>query len=141
MLTLFLLLSAFASDEILPMEKQWMAAIQKPEPAVLEKILHPQLIYGHATGITDTKASYITKVSNGKQKYAGVEQEIVKIQAIGDITIVHARMHMWGTNQNGKFDDRLMLMHTWMKRDGRWQLVAHQTAKLLQYRGNSKALV
>ena len=41
-------------------------------------------------------------------------------------------MHMWGTNQNGKFDDRLMLMQTWLKRDGRWQLVAHQTAKLTQ---------
>jgi ketosteroid isomerase-like protein len=130
MLTLFLLFAAFSADDVLPLEKQWMAAIQKPDAAVLDKLLHTQLIYGHATGVTDTKASYIAKVSSGKQKYAGVEQEIVKIQPLGDAVIVHAKMHMWGVNQNGKFDDRVMLMHTWLKRDGRWQLVAHQTAKL-----------
>lgn len=133
MLTLFLLLSAFNADDsqaILQVEKQWMAAIQKPDPAALEKLLHIQLIYGHATGITDTKASYIGKVATGKQKYAGVEQEIVKMQHLGDTVIVHAKMHMFGVNQNGKFDDRVMLMHTWVKRDGRWQMVAHQTAKL-----------
>ena len=135
MLTLFLLFTAFNADDsqaILQAEKQWMAAIQKADGPALEKLLHIQLIYGHATGITDTKASYIGKVSSGKQKYAGVEQEIIKMQFIGDTALVHAKMHMWGTNQNGKFDDRLMLMQTWLKRDGRWQLVAHQTAKLPQ---------
>ncbi len=131
---LFVLLAAFADESasILQLEKQWIAAIQKPDGATLERVLHPQLIYGHATGVTDTKATYIAKVTSGKQKYAGVEQEIVKTQAIGDAFLVHARMHMWGVNQNGKFDDRVMLMHTWLKRDGRWQLVAHQTAKLPQ---------
>ncbi len=135
MLTLFLLFSAFNADDsaaVLQAEKQWIAAIQKPDPAVLEKILHVQLIYGHATGITDSKASYIGKVTSGKQKYAGVEQEIVKMQLLGDAIIVHAKMRMYGVNQSGKFDDRVMLMHTWLKRDGRWQLVAHQTAKLPQ---------
>ncbi len=135
MLTLVLLFTAFNADDsqaILQMEKQWMTAIQKADAPALEKLLHIQLIYGHATGITDTKASYIGKVASGKQKYAGVEQEMVKMQFIGDTALVHAKMHMWGTNQNGKFDDRLMLMQTWLKRDGRWQLVAHQTAKLLQ---------
>ena len=136
MLTLLLLLSAFNADDsqaILQAEKQWMAAIQKPDAAALEKLLHIQLIYGHSTGVTDTKASYIGKVASGKQKYAGVEQEMVKMQQLGpDIYLVHAKMHMWGVNQNGKFDDRLMLMQTWVKREGRWQLAAHQTAKLPQ---------
>lgn len=132
---LFLLFTAFNADDsqaILQVEKEWMAAIQKPDGPALEKLLHIQLIYGHSTGITDSKASYIGKVLTGKQKYAGVEQEIVKMQLVGDTYIVHAKMHMFGVNQNGKFDDRLMLMQTWVKRDGRWQLLAHQTAKLPQ---------
>ncbi|MBY0502900.1 MAG: nuclear transport factor 2 family protein [Bryobacteraceae bacterium] len=133
MLTCLLLALAFNADDsqaILQMEKQWVAAIQKPDTAALEKLLHIQLIYGHATGVTDTKASYIGKLATGKQKYAGVEQEILKMQHLGDTVIVHARMHVFGVNQSGKFDDRVMLMHTWIKREGRWQLVAHQTAKL-----------
>ena len=135
MITLVLLFTAFNADDsqaILQAEKQWMAAIQKADGPALEKLLHIQLIYGHSTGITDSKASYIGKVSSGKQKYAGVEQEIIKTQFIGDTALVQAKMHMLGINQNGKFDDRLMLMQTWLKRDGRWQLVAHQTAKLAQ---------
>jgi len=133
--SLFLLFTAFNADDsqaILQAEKQWMAAIQKPDAATLEKLLHVQLIYGHSTGVTDTKASYIGKVLSGKQKYAGVEQEIVKMQQVGETYIVHAKMHMFGMNQNGKFDDRLMLTQTWVKREGRWQLLAHQTAKLPQ---------
>jgi hypothetical protein len=37
---------------------------------------------------------------------------------------------MHGTNQNGPFDDQLLMIHVWVKVNGSWQLAAHQTTKL-----------
>ncbi len=123
--------AAFGQDaEIRAAEKNWATAIMKMDGKTLDKLLGDQLIYAHSTGIVDTKKEYIAKVTSGKQKYEGVDQQSVTIKPYGDTVVVHARMHMWGVNQSGKFDDQLMMMHTWLKRNGAWQLVAHQTTKL-----------
>ena len=117
-------------DEIRAAEKAWTSAITAKDGHALESLLADTLIYAHSTGIVDTKKTYIAKITGGRQVYVGAEQESLNIKPYGDTVVVHARMHMWGTNQDGKFDDKLMAMHTWIKRGGKWQLVAHQTTKL-----------
>jgi ketosteroid isomerase-like protein len=111
-------------------ERGWAAAIQARDAAALERLLGDGLIYAHSTGIIDSKRDYIAKISSGRQKYEGVEQQSATVKLYGDAAVVHARMRMWGVNQNGKFDDRLMMLHLWVRQAGRWQLAAHQTTKL-----------
>jgi hypothetical protein len=41
-------------------------------------------------------------------------------------------MHVTGVNQAGNFDDKVMMLHVWVKKNGRWLLVAHQTTKVDQ---------
>jgi ketosteroid isomerase-like protein len=132
LITLLLLMApAFAQDDaIRAVEQKWAAAIKAKDGAALEKLLGDQLIYAHSTGIIDTKQQYIAKVTSGKQRYEGVDHKDMTIRLYGDTAIMHAHMHMWGVNQAGKFDDHLMTLHTWVKRNGAWQLVAHQTTKL-----------
>lgn len=121
---------AAPEDEIRTVEKAWTTAIKAKDAKALDALLADTLIYAHATGIVDTKQSYIAKITSGKQLYAGADQESLEIKPYGDTVIVHAKLRMWGTNQAGKFDDSVMAMHTWIKRGGKWQLVAHQTTKL-----------
>ena len=112
------------------LEQSWVKAITARDAGALTKILGDQLIYAHATGIVDTKSSYIEKVKSGKQKYDGVVHESMTFKLYPSTIVVHSRMHMWGVNQSGKFDDHLMLMHVWVKAGTAWQLVGHQTARL-----------
>ncbi len=122
---------AFGQEQdIRAAERAWSKAIVAGDTAALTKLLGPELIYGHSTGIVDTKDQYIAKIASGKQKYEGVEHDGVIVKMYGDTAIMHSRIHMWGVNQSGKFDDRLMLLHTWLKTAAGWQLIAHQTAKL-----------
>lgn len=125
-------LFAFAAveDEIRTAESAWTAAIKAKDGKALESLLADTLIYAHSTGVVDSKKDYITKVTSGRQLYVGADHENMTVRPYGDTVIVHARMHMWGTNQAGKFDDVVMAMHTWIKRNGKWQLVAHQTTKI-----------
>ncbi len=131
LLSLLLTGAAFAQDaEIRAAEKKWASAIMAKDGAALEKLLGDGLIYAHSTGIVDSKKTYIAKVTSGKQRYEGAQHQDETIKIYGTTAIVHAHMHMWGVNQNGKFDDQLMVLHTWLKTPAGWQLAAHQTTKL-----------
>ena len=123
--------AAFAQEtEIRAAEKQWAAAIVAKDGATLEKLLGDGLIYAHSTGIIDSKKTYIAKVTSGKQLYEGAGHQDLTVKLYGTTAIVHAHIRMWGVNQNGKFDDQLMVLHAWLKTAAGWQLVAHQTTKL-----------
>ena len=111
-------------------ERSWAKAIMASDGAALAKLLGAKLIYAHATGIVDTKDEYVAKIVSGRQKYEGVDHESMTVQLYGTTAVVHARVHMWGVNQSGKFDDLLMLLHVWLKTGSGWELVAHQTTKL-----------
>ncbi len=118
-------------DEVKDADVQWAAAAKTADAAKLERLLSNDLIYTHATGIIDDKATYIEKLKSKKQKYDGIVHSNVRVKVFGgDTAILTARMRMHGTNQAGAFDDQLLLIHVWVKSNGAWQLVAHQTTKL-----------
>jgi ketosteroid isomerase-like protein len=129
----FLLLAGFAfgqEPEIRAAERAWSKAVVAKDTASLQKMFGDQLIYAHSTGVMDTKSSYISKLTSGKQKYDGIDLQNTTVKMYGNTAVTHSRVRMWGTNQDGKFDDQLAMLHVWVKNGGAWQLVAHQTARL-----------
>ena len=123
---------AFGQEaDIRAAEQTWSKAVVAKDIPALQKLLGEQLIYAHSTGIVDTKASYTAKIASGAQKYEAVDFESMTVKLYGDnMAVMHARMRMSGINQNGHFDDHMLMMHVWYKNSGNWQLVAHQTNKL-----------
>lgn len=130
-LILALTLSAAAGeDEIKSAEKAWIAAVKSRNVAQLEKLFTPELIYGHASGAIETKQKYLDRLKSGKQRYDSMEIESMKIVMYGTTAVAHCVARFTGVNDSGPFNDHLMLLHTWVKQKGAWQLAAHQTAKL-----------
>lgn len=130
---LFALLCAAAGveDEVRAVEQAWSTAIQSADGAKLDRLLSSDLVYLHANGVVDDKASYIAKIKSGRQKYTGVTASNVKLKMFnGDTGVLTARMRMQGTNASGPFDDQVLMTHVWVKANGGWQLVAHQTTKV-----------
>jgi len=125
--------AAFAAveDEIRNADQQWAEAAKSGDAAQLNRLLSGGLVYTHATGIIDDKTSYIEKVKSKRQKYDGIVHSNVRVNVFGGHTaILTARMRMHGTNAAGAFDDQVLMTHVWVKLNGAWQLVAHQTTKL-----------
>ena len=117
--------------EIEKLDDRWGKAIVAHDVATLDKLLADDLIYGHASGVLDTKAKYIAKIKSGKQVYATLERKNVSVRILdANSAITHSWMHVTGTNQDGKFDDKVMMLHIWTKRKGAWQLAGHQTARV-----------
>jgi ketosteroid isomerase-like protein len=114
------------------LDRTWREAILKKEFAAVEKMLADDLVYAHATGIVDTKASYIAKLRSGRQLYRTMEQKNVSVRTYGDTAVTHSWMHVTGINQSGEFNDKVMMLHVWIKKGGRWLLAGHQTTRVDQ---------
>jgi ketosteroid isomerase-like protein len=125
-----LALGAGAEDEIKAAEKTWTQAVVKRDQAALGRLLHDQLIYAHSTGIVESKSEYLGKLSAGTQRYDGIDYEAMTVKVHGDSAVVQGTVRMRGATKGEPFDNRLMVLHVWVKSGRSWQLAAHQTTRL-----------
>jgi len=120
-----------SKNDILALDKKWSDAIQKKDAATLDKLLTDNLVYAHASGVVDTKKTYIAKIKEGKQVYKSFEQRSPSVAVYGnDTAISFSWVHVTGTTPQGPFDDKIMMLHTWVKQGGAWKLAAHQTTRV-----------
>jgi len=132
-LTVFVALAqrpAAQQEEVHKAEKSWAAAVVARDLAALEHIFHDQLIYAHSSGAVESKGEYIARLRTGAQKYDAIEFQDINLRMHGDAAIVHAHVRMKGQSNNRPFDNRLMMLHLWVKQGGSWHLAAHQTTEL-----------
>ena len=125
-------LGAGAEDEVLKAEKEWAAMVTAGHFDHVAAMLDDTLIYAHSTGNIESKDEYLGKLRSGAQKYSAITHEKTAVRIHGNAAIVHSIGRMVGTNAAGPFDNRLMILHTWIKSGGQWRLAAHQTTQLVE---------
>lgn len=125
-----LLAAPAAEDDIRAADRRWAEAVRKSDTAALENMYTSGLIYAHATGTVEDKATYIGRLKSGKQRYDSVQIESTKIVTYGDSAVSHSVVRTIGVNDKGPFNDHVMMMHVWVKQGGSWRLAAHQTTKI-----------
>ncbi len=128
--TICLLAAAALAQDIAAAEKKWAAAVKARDVKALDSMLADDLIYAHSTGIVDTKQTYLAKIKEGRQVYTTVEHQKMDMRMHGAAGVTHCIMRMVGTNQAGPFDDKVMMLHIWVKKGANWVLAAHQTTKV-----------
>jgi ketosteroid isomerase-like protein len=111
-------------------EKKWAASVVARDVAALDAIYSDDLIYAHSTGIIENKSEYMTRLKTGAQRYDAVTHNKITVRMHGDAAIAHCLMRMTGLSNQRPFDDKIMMIHVWSKKNGQWRLVAHQTTKL-----------
>jgi ketosteroid isomerase-like protein len=119
---------AATEEELLKVEKDWAAAVMANDFAKIDQFMSPDIIYGHSSGAVETKDQYMTRLRSGKQQYEAIEYHKIMVKMSGDTALTHAMLRMAGKNNGVPFNNELMMLHVWSRRDGRWQLTGHQTA-------------
>lgn len=117
-------------DAIREAEKTWANAVLARDAGTLERVMAEDLIYAHSSGIVENKREYLRKLQSGLQQYELIDYRDVTVRLHDGTAVAHSFLRMKGRNPKGPFDDQLMMLHVWVRRDGRWQLAAHQTTKL-----------
>ncbi|MEZ5394591.1 MAG: DUF6807 family protein [Bryobacterales bacterium] len=122
--------SSAAVGEIQAAEAAWAKAVTALDLKALKEIYDNELIYAHSTGAIESKDVYLGRLQSGAQKYDAIEYQKSTIRVHGDSAVSHNIVVMKGSNAAGPFDNRLMMMHFWVKKGGEWKLTAHQTTQL-----------
>lgn len=91
----------------------------------IDSILADELYYRHSNGRMDLKPSYIESLRARKRV---IHFEDVDVRVYGDIALVIGGYVIESTARDGSNPGHVeaRALQAWAKRDGRWQLVAHQ---------------
>ena len=133
-LTPVLLLAAGAEDSIKQAEKDWASAVVKKDYAVLDRVLADDLAYTHSDGRLDDKKSLVESLKSGKQTYDAAEHQSIDVKLLGkDVALVRIRVRMTAAS-GGKpgVPANFSALRVYQQKNGRWQMVGHQSARLAQ---------
>ena len=118
------------SDEgqLLYMEMEWADADQKGDLAWFERNFADGFSgISSRTGKLNTKAEEIADVKNRKDVLASVSASDMDVRVEGNTGIVTGVYTMKGRDEKGQpFDRRIRYTDVYVKRDGRWLVVASQ---------------
>lgn len=133
----FLLLLAAAafvcaadSDPIQTTEREFGRALAANDLMALDHLVSSDLLYTHSGANTDTKTTYLGSLKSGNQKYVMFDYDKLESRMYGDTALVFAVVHVKSLTKGTESESHLRIIHVWVKQNGQWQLVAHQSTKL-----------
>ena len=120
-----------AEQAVMIAERVWSKALVAGDVATLERVMASDVTYGHASGKTDTKRTYIERIQSGAQQYKSFQYDPgATVRIYGDTALVNAVAQVASVTDGKPNALHMRFLHVYVKKDGQWMLVAHQSAKL-----------
>lgn len=110
-------------------QKRFTAQVSK-DYAYLEQVLDNDLTYTHSNGNTDTKASFIQALKDGKTQYNSFEVQEQKVRIYGNTALVNGLAIVKVTSNNENRTMNLRYTDVYIKRNNDWKLVAWQSLRV-----------
>lgn len=121
-----------AREEVLAAEKARTTALEHADVAALKKLLGDDLTYVHASGKTDTKASYLASIGSGDLHYISWQQRTMNVRTMGETGVIDGEYLVHVLDRRVKpepFDVNIFFLGVYARRDGRWQMVAWESTR------------
>ena len=123
-----------AEQELISLDKEWGEAGLRGDTAVLERILADDFIGNSPTGVA-TKAQNIaeakTNAANITNATYVADEYTVRFLDPNTAVMTHRAVEK-GLDKGKEYNDQHRSIHVWVKRDGRWQVVASQATPIPQ---------
>ena len=114
-------------QEILGLEDRRFAAMIAEDFGALEALVHDDLVYTHAHGGGDTKASWLEGMRLRKTRYRSIVPSGRKARLHGDVALVNGRVDYELESAGQKRSLRLVFLAVWARTPQGWKFVAWQT--------------
>lgn len=115
------------------MDREWIEAIQKKDAATLERIIADDWVgIDMNEGRRWTKAETIAELKSEENRIESFTLDSAQVRVFGDVAVVTGgdtrKSQYEGTDSSGRY----VWTDVYVKRDGRWQAVASQWARVGQ---------
>ena len=114
--------------QLLYLQREWNAASKNKDAAWFERNFAADATFvSYVTGGIHTKAEMIANFKNSKIAFDALEPSDVSVRVEGDTAVVTGILRLRGRDETGQpLDHRFRFMDAYVKRDGRWQVLAAQ---------------
>ena len=121
-------------QEILDLEQAWVTALLTSDADFLAQLYAEDIVYTHTNATMDTKASYLAKIRDRDLVYHTLERADIDVRLFGDTALAACRWMQTSTSGGVAFEVNARYLHVYVRAQneaGRWQLVAHQSTKIV----------
>jgi hypothetical protein len=108
------------SRALLTLEDRWAAALVKRDRAAFERMLAPKFVYTENAQLSD-RAAVLTSLAG--DTVTAAHNDSMVVHRYGAVTAV---VTGWLVVEGRDYVHRYRFTDTWVKRSGRWQIVAAQ---------------
>jgi len=110
-------------------------ALIAADPCELERIYADDYLQYDESGSILTKQDLIRRLASGVIRFVSMKSTGRRVRLFGDFAIVHGSEEDEVQQDGRRFSVRYLYMDVVVKREGRWQIVASQLAKVSQISG------
>ena len=120
-------------QEILRLEEELRQAEMRVDRAALDGFYADDIMVTAPIGIVVDKSAVMDEINRAaKVKVERYDKEDINVRAFGDTAVTSYRVVATAEHEGAKHDQRFQMTNVWLKRQGRWQVVARHAATLEQ---------
>jgi ketosteroid isomerase-like protein len=119
-----------AAQAVRALDERRLAWLVQGDIDAMAGLLADELVYTHSNGRVDDKASYLAPLRAGTTRYLQYTPSEVSVRLLGDVAILTGRATMRAMVGGEERRNELRFTNVWLRRDGRWQMVAWHSLRL-----------
>jgi hypothetical protein len=124
--------SSTSGQSVEQVEQERFKAMVARDVTALDKMLAKELTYGHSTGLVQSKTQFLESIRTQQYRYDNINVKEIDVHMMQGVAVLSGllgvKVAMAG-NPATSFDVRYL--DAYVVRDGRWQLVAWQAARVM----------
>ena len=121
--------SAEVEQEIRKLDEEWHQAHIRRDADALRKLIPSEATFASG-GALLTGDEYVKDFAEGDTRFESVEVGAFRARVFGDAAVTTAVDTIKGRSREGAFDEQFRRTATYVRRDGRWQLVALHVSRV-----------
>ena len=125
-------MSASAEQQLTQLDREWSQAGVRGDVSILERVLADDYSGTSPLGKASTKAEAIAELKSGANKLESNDTDNYSVRMFGDTAVMTHDGVRKGQREGQAFTERYRSLHVFVKRSGRWQVVASQGMTLPQ---------
>lgn len=121
---------ASVEDQIKKLEQDWAQATIKSGAAAVDQYEADDIITTDPGGRVTDRAQDKADLSSGDLKVQSIELSDMRVRVYGDTAVATGTNTLNGTYKGQDISGKYRFTDTWVKRNGKWQVVATQATKV-----------
>jgi ketosteroid isomerase-like protein len=123
---------ASTEDEIKKLEQDWAQATMKEGAAAVDRYEADDIVTTDPSGRVTDKTQDKNDLGSGDLKFESMELSDLKVALYGNTAVATGANTLKGTYKGQDLSGKYRFTDTWVKRNGKWQVVASQATKVQQ---------